>query len=46
MTLGMILFYGGIVLFALALIALVVTNIILSVISTKLKALMDTSYGK
>ncbi len=45
MTLGTIMFYGGIALFAAALIGIIFTNIILSVKSRKLKRLLDDEYG-
>ena len=45
MTVGAIMFYGGIGLFALALIGLIVGNVILSAKWKKLRELMKDRYG-
>lgn len=46
MTLGNILFFGGIILFAVALVSMIIINIVLSVKSRKLKKLLNDKYGE
>lgn len=46
MTLGNILFFGGIILFAVALVSMIIINIVLSVKSRKLKKLLNEKYGE
>ena len=46
MTLGNILFFGGIILFAVAFIIMIIANIVLSSKSKKLKKLLTEKYGE